>query len=227
MPLLGKAAVAMWWDVTLARRAEFEEWHAHEHFPERLGVPGFLRASRWGSATGGEGYFVMYELDALETLTSHHYLERLNSPTAWSTRMMPQHRNMVRSLCAVMFTFGGGVARSMFTVRLSPQAGAATALLDRLREVLPKLPVLPGITGAHLLQTQAATPGVAMTAEQRMRGRDGAADWILLLTGYDAQAVAEIASSELGASALAAAGAQSGSITGLYELRYTLTPADL
>ena len=47
MALLGKAVLAMWWDVSVQQRPEFEHWHAHEHFPERLGIPGFRRASRW------------------------------------------------------------------------------------------------------------------------------------------------------------------------------------
>jgi hypothetical protein len=226
MPLLGKAAVALWWDLTPASRSELEDWHSHEHFPERLGIPGFLRSSRWASATGGECFFVMYELDALETLTSQRYLARLNDPTPWSARMMPHHRNMVRSLCAIVLTCGGGIAGSMVTIRLSPQASAETALHDYLRETLRKLPVLPGITGAHLLQTQAQKPGIAATAEQKIRGGDATADWILLLTGYDAQRLADVASSELGPSALIAAGARSGSVASLYSLRYALTPAD-
>ncbi len=216
----------MWWDVASDRRTEFEDWHSHEHFPERLGIPGFLRASRWASATGGEGFFVMYELDAIETLTSPQYLARLDNPTPWSVRMMPQHRNMVRSLCAVVLTSGGGIAKSLLTVRVAPRPGEATALLDRLRRMLPGLPALPGITGAHLLQTQPSQPGMATTAEQKIRGGDRAADWIVLLGGYDSGAVADVASSQLNAAALAAAGAQSESISALYDLRYTRTPGD-
>ena len=107
MPLLGKAALAMWWDMAPEMKAGFEDWHSHEHFPERLGIPGFLRASRWSSASGGEGFFVMYELEAYETLSSPQYLARLNAPTPWSTRLMPHHRNMVRSQCRVLETRGG------------------------------------------------------------------------------------------------------------------------
>ena len=55
MSLHGKAALAMWWDMSASRRAEFEHWHTHEHFPERLGIPGFNRATRWTSADGDEG----------------------------------------------------------------------------------------------------------------------------------------------------------------------------
>jgi hypothetical protein len=227
MPLLGKAVVAMWWDVIPAQRPEFEDWHSHEHFRERLSIPGFLRASRWAIASGGDAFFVMYELAAVETLASKHYLARLDNPTPWSVRMMPHHRNMVRSLCAITLTYGGGIPRSMATVRLSPRAGEARALLDGLREMLPKAPELPGMTGAHLLQTQARKPVMPMTAEQRIRGGDAAADWILLFGGYDSQGLAEFVSSPLNAKALVAAGAQPESVSALYDLRYAMTSLDL
>ena len=55
MPFLGSAAIAMWWDIAPAQRKEFEDWHSHEHFPERLSIPGFLRASRWAGAN--ESFF--------------------------------------------------------------------------------------------------------------------------------------------------------------------------
>src|SRR2546423_676669 len=107
MALLGNAAVAMWWNVAPEARSEFEDWHSHEHMPERLRIPGFLRGTRWTSPSGEGDYFVIYELAEYETLTSKHYLDRLNSPTPWSTMMMPQHRNMTRSQCRVLCSHGG------------------------------------------------------------------------------------------------------------------------
>ena len=218
MPLLGTAAVAMWWDIAPEQRVEFEDWHSHEHLDERIGIPGFLRGSRWASATGGAGFFVMYELDAYETLTSPAYLARLNSPTAWSTKMMPHHRNMVRSLCRVDASEGGGIARSMITVRLSPRTGAATALRQRLRDELSSLARTPGITGAHLLRTEA--PAHSMTQEQRIRGgADAAADWIVLVVGYDRQALGAIANGKLSA---ATDGAKSGMLSAMYDLSHVV-----
>ena len=127
MALLGSAAIAMWWDVAPAQRIEFEDWHSHEHFPERLSIPGFLRGSRWAGSS--EGFFVMYELETYDILTSPHYLQRLNNPTPWSTKMMPHHRNMVRSQCRVVESYGGGIAGSLLAVRTSPEASqAATGL---------------------------------------------------------------------------------------------------
>ncbi|HUG22283.1 MAG TPA: hypothetical protein VMN83_07135, partial [Albitalea sp.] len=74
----GQAALAMWWDMAPGVCDEFEHWHSHEHFPERLALPGFQRASRWAEADGGEGFFVLYELATYEALVSAEYLASLN-----------------------------------------------------------------------------------------------------------------------------------------------------
>jgi hypothetical protein len=174
--MLGKAAVAMWWDIASEVRAEWEDWHTREHMPERLGIPGFLRGTRWIAESGQPSYFVLYEAERLETLTAGTYLERLNNPTPWSLKMMPHHRNMVRSLCEIRATWGGGVPQTLATIRFS------------LTSDLPRLPQGEGLTGAHLLQSvpMAATP---QTTEQKIRGGDASADWVLLIGGYDREAV--------------------------------------
>lgn len=226
MSLLGKAAVAMWWDMAASHRAEFQDWHSHEHFPERLSIPGFLRGSRWASADGGDGFFTLYELQAYETLTSPGYFARLNDPTPWSVEMMPRHRNMVRSQCRLAESHGGGIAAAMLTIRLSPAPLRADALQAHLRPLFAQLSRRPGVTGAHLLHTQ--TPQAASTAEQKIRGNaDGVADWIMLVSGYDELVLRQLAGAELAAAALAAAGAQPALTTALYRLAYTMTPADL
>ena len=183
MSLLGKAAVAMWWSIRPEQRSEFGDWHSHEHFPERMSIPGFRRGSRWTSTTDAEGFFVLYELEQYEILTSKGYLDRLNAPTYWSTKMMPHHLGMVRSQCRVIESFGGGVATSLATIRLSPQAGREADLQVHLADRLGALAQQPGLTGAHLLHTD--TPRTsAPTTEQQIRGEDGAADWIVLLWAH-------------------------------------------
>ena len=215
----------MWWDMAPAHRAEFEDWHSHEHFPERLGIPGFLRGSRWADAGGGPGFFVMYELAAYETLSSPHYLDRLNSPTPWSRKLMPHHSRMVRSQCRVLESFGGGLGHSMLTLRLSPAPGRGDALRSHLRELLATMPMRPGITGAHLLQTQ--TPDIPQTNEQKIRGgADATADWIVLVGGYDEATLQALLAAELGAASLAEVGAHPEQASAIHNLRLAATPAD-
>jgi len=215
----------MWWNVSGDVLAEFEDWHTHEHFPERLGIPGFLRASRWRSVDGEGGFFVVYELLDYEVLSSSGYLERLNAPTVWSQKMMPHHRNMVRSQCRVLESRGSGVAGHVLTVRLSPVEGCDGRLRDALRGSIADLVMRPGVAGAHLLWHE--KPEIATTTEQRIRGGDREADWVLVVTGYDAAALISVGEREAGTDALRAAGAASGAISGFYALSCSETPKDV
>ncbi|MFZ2389158.1 MAG: hypothetical protein WAW69_15280 [Polaromonas sp.] len=226
MSLLGKSAIAMWWDMAPEYRDEFEDWHSHEHFHERLGIPGFLRGSRWSNATGGNGFFVMYELEEYETLTSSHYLASLNAPTPWSTKMMPYHSNMVRSQCRVLESHGGGIARLALTLRLSPQQGLAEKLGSDLRRVSQEIRNRPGFTAGHLLQAQ--TPALAFTVEQKIRDRgDGTADWIFIVCGYDQSAMEKLRESVLNQDSLVRAGASHAQISAIYTLSHSIVPGDI
>jgi hypothetical protein len=225
MALLGTAALAMWWDMAPALRDEFEHWHSHEHFPERLALPGFERATRWRD-NEGEGFFVLYELARHEDLASPAYLARLNAPTPWSVQLMPHHRNMVRSQARVLASHGGGVAAHALTLRLSPSDGAADRLRQHLAGLLRALPLRPGLAGAHLLQTD-APPLPQATREQQIRGNaDRAADWILLVCGYDPQALQALLREELADTPLAEAGAATAALVKAHRLCLSMVRSD-
>lgn len=226
MALQGRAALAMWWDMAAEALPEFAHWHAHEHFPERLGIPGFRRASRWAAADGGEGIFVLYELQDHAVLGSPAYLARLNAPSPWSVRMMPHHRHMVRSQCRVLASFGGTTARQVLTLRLSPMSGREQALRDALCALGARVAAAPGMAGLHLLRHEA--PAIAQTEEQRIRGAsDRVADWVLLACAYDAEVLQRLSASALGDAALQALGACAGTERATYALAYSATPADM
>jgi len=226
MALLGKAALAMWWDVSVQQRPEFEHWHAHEHFPERLGIPGFRRASRWTSADGGEGFFVMYELEDHAVLASAPYAARLNAPSPWSTRMMPLHRNMVRTQCQVLQSHGAVTARHALTIRFSLLGGGAESLQRGLGELGASISTRPGLVGLHVLRHEA--PPLAVTTEQQIRGSaDRVADWVLVACGYDTATLRALGEGELGEAGLHALGAAPGIERHLYGLAYSATPSDI
>ena len=224
MALLGKAVLAMWWNVSAESRTELEHWHAHEHFPERLALPGFRRASRWTAVDGSDGFFVMYELEDHTVLASAPYVARLNAPSAWSTRMMPLHRGMVRSQCKVVHSHGAVTARHALTIHLS--ALDAQALQRRFGELAASVPQQPGLVGLHLLRHEA--PALAATTEQQIRGNaDRAADWVVVACGYDLAALRSLEATELGEAALHALGVAPGAERRCYGLAYSATPPDI
>jgi hypothetical protein len=232
MALTGKAAVAMWWHIAPEQRAEFLDWHTHEHFPERLHIAGFQRGTRWASEDDGTGFFVMYELSDREVLAGPAYLARLNNPTPWSVKMMPHHTGMVRCLCAVTASAGAGVGRYMLTLRMSPAAQRTQQLRAYLEERVATLPTQRGVTGAHLLE-RADVGQVAQTQEQRIRGQDGTADWVFLVCGYDAESLRGLLAAELAPGVLATHGAtrleasrQDAHVAGLYGISATLSSTE-
>lgn len=220
MPLLGQAAMLLSFDVAQEAIAEHDDWHTHEHLPERLAIPGFLRGTRWVALRGQPRYLVIYEVAQLATLASDAYLERLNHPSPWTTKMMPHYLGMRRGFCSLTGSFGLGLGHVCQLIRFKPAAGAEAALRRALlQDVLPGLPSLPGIGSVHLFEG-ALTP--SMTTEQRIRGADADLDWALVLTAYRQEALEHLAQTDLGQDALEQQGA-SGVIEGTYRLDYTLT----
>lgn len=64
------AVLGMWSDIAAEADAEFNQWHSHEHIPERVNVPGFLSGRRYRSMTGRPRYFMTYEIESLATAVS-------------------------------------------------------------------------------------------------------------------------------------------------------------
>jgi len=224
MALLGQAAMLLLFDIVPDAISEHDEWHTHEHLPERLSIPGFVRGTRWVASNGQPRYFVMYEVLHLATLTSGAYLERLNNPSPWTSRMMSSYRGMTRGFCSVAGSFGFGMGHAGLLIRLSPADEMASSLRKwLLQDMLPRLPARPGIGSAHLLEGAATPP---MSSEQRIRGADAGIDWALLVTGYSEDALANLMRADLGNAALEKHGA-TGILGAMYRMEYSIVDREV
>lgn len=222
MALIGKAAMLLFYDIPAPQVEEHDDWHTHEHMPERLSIPGFVRGTRWTALDAGPRYFAIYEVAELGVLASLAYLERLNNPTPWTTQMMVHFRGMCRGFCRLTGSAGDGLGGACLAIRCKPQAGREVQLRDRIADsMLPGLAMKRGIASAHLFES-GLTP--AMTGEQKIRGKDAAVDWALVVTGYDAASVAAVAEQELGGAELERAGAAGERIASTYRLDYAIVP---
>jgi hypothetical protein len=130
----GAGILAIWTDIAPELEADFNEWYWREHFPERLSVPGFRSGRRYRATAGAPRYFAWYELETPEILASPAYLERLDHPSAWTSRVMPGFRNTTRAVLRRALCVGRAAGGVMLTVRPGPggQAVPEAALLQRL-----------------------------------------------------------------------------------------------
>jgi len=128
------AFLALWNGISSAAlQPEYETWHTMEHVPERVGLPGFIEASRYrrSPANGGAPqYFTCYWLDSLKALESPQYREVFTHPTPWSARMRHQLRDFMRLPCTLGGTFGPSSARALCALRWAGPAETLAPALD-------------------------------------------------------------------------------------------------
>lgn len=223
MALLGNAILAIWNDIAAGGDAEFNHWQISEHFPERLGVPGFLRGRRFNAVSGAPAYFTLYETESVSVLQSPGYLARLNAPTPWTTTCIQLFRNNRRTACRNTISLGQGVGGALATLELGPVDGRDEMLRAWLTATaLPDLVGRPGVTGGHLSEADVGMT-VVQTAEKKLLDQpDTLARWVVMVEGLDAETVAGACRAVIGDEALARHGAAPDRSLAVYRLVYTL-----
>jgi hypothetical protein len=87
-------------DVDPARREAYECWHGGHHVPQRLTVPGILRATRYRAAAGGSPeYLTVYDLADIAVLDQPAYRRLAEQPDAVTLAMRPHLRQPLRLAC--------------------------------------------------------------------------------------------------------------------------------
>ena len=175
MAILGQAALGFWTDIVPEAEDDFNRWYVEQHFPERLAVPGFLRGRRYLSARGTPKYFTLYETEGAQVLRSPVYMERLNNPTEWTRRVLPNMRNAIRNAFRLLYSVGGEEGRASAALRIDPAAGCEEELRRRYQgEILGELTRIPGVLSATLYEAEPVATGV-ITEERKLVGAVGTA----------------------------------------------------
>jgi hypothetical protein len=165
--MIGGAALAIWLAVEPAAEADFNEWYARQHMPERLSVPGFLRGRRYAASGGSLPYFTLYEVDGAAVLSSAPYLERLNTPTEWTRRVLPRWPRMIRNAYGRVAATGDDlVANHLLTVQIKPHSGRGPAIRSWMEsDGTATLGQLPGARDGGLYVSD--TGGTTIMTEER------------------------------------------------------------
>jgi hypothetical protein len=168
------ALLVLWNDVDAGMEAAYHDWHANEHVPERLTVPGILWGRRYADAQpeGRPRYLTLYGLRDTGVLDSAPYRRLLSHPTPASARMRPALRNLTRWVCtlhddAPVLPLPGDAPLALWTCEdeaavRAVQAGLRSAQAEsrcwraaRLEDAAP----LPWLTPGHRSEPAAAPSG--------------------------------------------------------------------
>lgn len=182
--LSGNGVITTWNGISDEGRLDFYQWHIHEHMPERISIPGFLRGRRYRASDENTfpEFFTLYEVEEFAVLKSEQYLARLNAPTPWTRRATAYFQNTSRGLGHVIFSTGPGPGGALATIRFnSTQSDKETS--KNLSARLADLSKGPLLCGLHLCR---ADEEASQVKTEESKGRTDISTppkWVILLEG--------------------------------------------
>ena len=186
--------LAIWNDCAPGREAEFEKWYQHEHFHERIAVPGFLLGRRYEVVSGTPRYFCFYLTRSPDVLKSAAYLERLDNPTPMTRSIMSDaFRDMSRTVCHRTARLGAMWGAAAVTLRFGErmEQTALKAVIDTLLQD-------KAVACAEIWSAVGAGT-IPVSEEERLRGGDRKIETCLFvetLRVAEAEKIAEALSSK-------------------------------
>src|ERR1043165_722445 len=180
----GAGFLAIWSDIAPAALTDYRHWLTREHTTERVTTRGFLGVRVFQAGRSDiNRFFILYELESPEVLDGPAYLARLNAPTPWSQRIMPQLGNFIRGGGVMMARAGRGEGATVAALRVE-------RLPDQPKQLADALVALDGIAAVQIGATDEARTSVP-TAEKGMRQQEGFFRGLLIIEALDDQKPAE------------------------------------
>ena len=184
----GRGFMAIWSDVAPADFDFYHDWLLKEHFPERVGVPGFISARVFSREAGSDfQFFIIYETESPEVLASPGYMARLNNPTPLTRKIMPKLKNFVRGAGRVVQSngiCGGGVARVIRFEENHPLLGDEAARA----ELFEKIAGMNRVLAIRLFEVDASATAI-QTQEKKMRtSKEEIYSQLLVIEAVDVEA---------------------------------------
>lgn len=178
MALAGGGALVLWNDIGDEAKADFHTWHAEEHIPGRLRVPGIHRVSRYAAVQAQPEYFTLFETDRPDVFHSAAYRSQSGRPPSeLETRLDSHFRPGPRLVCSVVSSEGRGrsglIATLLYSVADTQPNKHAQTMIEH---VLPSWAACSEISGVHLLRAEPASSAAIEHTE--------VSRWVLLCEGW-------------------------------------------
>ena len=177
-----EALLAIRSDIARAVEPEYLAWLTREHTLERVGIEGFISARIFRSQHDGFGrYLILYGLADETVVDSQAYLERLDNPTPWTTRMMPHLGNFVRGGGRIVESSGIVCGSALIPVLLQAKSDPVGA------QDVARLSDMPGVAAIRILRTSRERT-LVQSNERSLRSGDRSFHTLLLIEALDTEA---------------------------------------
>lgn len=83
-------------DIDEVHESEFNNWYDNEHVPDRVSMPGVIKATRFKAVVGSPKYLALYWANSLSSFDGPEYQHAFKNQTTWSQKILPLMKNPIR-----------------------------------------------------------------------------------------------------------------------------------
>src|SRR4029079_1573264 len=174
----GAGFLAIWSDGHPDHLVDHRHWVTLYQPTERVTTKGFLGVRVFRAARSDiNRFFILYELESPEVLDGPAYLARLNAPTPWSQRIMPQLGNFIRGGGVMAARAGRGEGSTIVALRIE-------RLPEKSQQLADAIVASDGIAAVQIGATDIARTSVP-TVEKGMRKDEGVFAGLVIIEALD------------------------------------------
>jgi hypothetical protein len=181
--LCSAGLLVIWSDIASELESDYLHWLTREHTAERVTTEGFLSVRVFRALIPGKcRYLIVYELESPDVLGGKDYVTKLNNPTPWSQRIMPNLSNFLRGGGRLLACAGNGQGCVLAAIIVDE------CFPPDISTIIADLACCDRVTTIRLVETDQAKTSIE-TREKRLRKDDRTFARLILIEGIDEGAV--------------------------------------
>lgn len=156
--------LCIWTDVERQHEDDFNRWYDREHMQERVAIPGFQSARRFGAIDAcPRPYLALYYTDNIGVFHSDAYRTAFANQTAWSLENFKRMRGTQRRVGRLRLEAGDGEGGALALFVVPEVKLREPGVQAQLEKMLPALMQEDHVIRTALLETDAglSTPVTA------------------------------------------------------------------
>jgi hypothetical protein len=161
----------------------YEDWYINQHFPERVGLPGWQFGRRFEAVDAATPFFTYYRLSKTSAAFSDAYLARLNAPTPETVTVMRNWTDMTRTCCDITLERGetSGALAVVARFYTTPDMRALTSVAESLWMSVQRADGLRRACPLYVQLWQMAETDAPQTNERDVRSEPDREVWATLV----------------------------------------------
>ena len=173
-----KGFLAIWCEISADDLADYRAWITKEHIADRTFLPGWLGARFCTDVTNERAHFFLYATENKSVFSAEPYLNVLNNPSPWTTRIMPKFGPFDRALGEQLFKLGNGYGSYMMVSRIKD---ASVIDIPHVQTELGKFMELPEVVSVRLMKLDRSATDIKSQEKTMRNGVEGDFHYLLIV----------------------------------------------